>query len=480
MVLGLMLPLLLLASTAQISPPMAHPAPASPLAPAPAVVGAGAPVRPLKSDDDRIFRATDYGAVDDGETNSTAAFSACLAALVSAGGGKMVLPHTKLGIYRGNIVIPPSNAYISIEITGDVRPMPLVGSVGKYCLCGINSTSCQESAAASGRNVRAFPANSCDHVVVQSLEKSGPAVISATYDPSGFAGFSAVFVIITNLEVRTYDNPAISGIDVGNAQQCNIENVFVNTAVYSVQASKPTHATSGIITPRINNGASTSAMLRNIAVSGFHNGIVVNEHTNGDAIGCDCNFNCLNVSNANHASRFGRVCAQRNTYGVSVAGRHGFSIQQLDIEHAGPGQTKPANEWQKTIADINDPHSLSDADVSYWVVEGAVGPAKANVNGTFPSGAQLKIGGNNVQSRRVGAPPVTKHELGKTKSCGSWTVSQLTVWVREEMGLPAVADAAAEEEVDGATAMEMSKEDWKELGSTGVQAAKLVATLKKL
>lgn len=477
MVLGLMLPLLLLASTAQISPPMAHPA-----APAPVAVGAGAPARPLKSDDDRIFRATDYGAVDDGETNSTAAFSACLAALVAAGGGKMVLPHTKLGIYRGNIVIPPSNAYISVEITGDVRPMPLVGSVGKYCLCGINASSCQESAAASGRNVRAFPADSCDHVVVQSLEKSGPAVISATYDPSGFAGFSAVFVIITNLEVRTYDNPAISGIDVGNAQQCNIENVFVNTAVYSVQASKPTHATSGIITPRINNGASTSAILRNIAVSGYYNGIVVNEHTNGDAIGCDCNFNCLNVSNANHASRFGRVCANRNAYGVSVAGRHGFSVQQLDIEHAGPGQTKPANEWQKTIADINDPHSLSDADVTYWVVEGAVGPAKANVNGTFPSGAQLKIGGNNVQTRRVGAPPVTELEAAKTKSkrpC-DWTVSQLTVWVHEEMGLPVVADAAAEEKVDGATAMEMDKEDWKELGSTGVQAAKLVATLKKL
>ena len=125
---------------------------------------------------------------------------------------------------------------------------------------------------------------------------------------------------------------------------------------------------------------------------------------------------------------------------------------------------------------------LSDADVTYWVVEGAVGPAKANVNGTFPSGAQLKIGGNNVQTRRVGAPPVTELEAAKTKSkrpC-DWTVSQLTVWVHEEMGLPAVADAAAEEEVDGATAMEMDKEDWKELGSTGVQAAKLVATLKKL
>ena len=90
-------------------------------------------------------------------------------------------------------------------------------------------------------------------------------------------------------------------------------------------------------------------MLRNIAVSGFSVAIVVNEvrpplayrsptlrgddpgtedgiavlklgpfaallqHTDGDGIGCDCNGICLSFATANHASRFGRVCAQRNT-----------------------------------------------------------------------------------------------------------------------------------------------------------------------
>jgi hypothetical protein len=32
-------------------------------------------------------------------------------------------------------------------------------------------------------------------------------------------------------------------------------NVFVNTGVYGVQASQPTHAASGVITPAVNNGA---------------------------------------------------------------------------------------------------------------------------------------------------------------------------------------------------------------------------------
>lgn len=88
-------------------------------------------------------------------------------------------------------------------------------------------------------------------------------------------------------------------------------------------------------------------------------------HTDGDGIGCDCNVNCLSFSKANHASRFGRVCAQRNTYDVTVTGGHAFSIQQLDIEHAGPGQETPENTWQKTIADVNDPGNQSFADITY-------------------------------------------------------------------------------------------------------------------
>ena len=136
-----------------------------------------------------------------------------------------------------------------------------------------------------------------------------------------------VFVSMRNIEVRTYDNPAIGGIDLRFAQQINLINIFINTGVYSVQAAQPTHGTSGVITPADGNGAYT--MLRNVVVSGYFNGIVCNEHTDGDGIELDCNFNGLSFSYANHASRFGRVCAQRNTYDVTVTGRHGFSIQQV-------------------------------------------------------------------------------------------------------------------------------------------------------
>ena len=78
-----------------------------------------------------------------------------------------------------------------------------------------------------------------------------------------------------------------------------------------------------------------------------------------------------------------------------MTGSHGFSVQQLDVEHAGPGQETPENVWQKTIADVNDPKNLGHGDITYWVVEGNVGPVA-----TFN-----KTGGKNIQTRRIGSPP---------------------------------------------------------------------------
>ena len=78
------------------------------------------------------------------------------------------------------------------------------------------------------------------------------------------------------------------------AVQCKLENVFVNTGVYNVQASKPTHGTCGLITPACNNAALT--VLRNVVVTGYHTGILVNEHTDGDSIVVASNINGLDFS----------------------------------------------------------------------------------------------------------------------------------------------------------------------------------------
>ncbi len=317
-----------------------------------------------------VFNVRDYGAVGDDRTDNTEAFSKCIAALVADGGGRMFLPD---GVYRGRITIPPVSkpapSWITVEIVGESEPAPVFGTIGNFPLQNKGT-------------------------IVKCLAGSGEAVISAARSPNSlYGGFSAVYVVVRNLDVRTGDNPGISGIDLNYAMQCRLENVFVNTGVYSVQAAKPTHATSGLVTPVSNNAALT--ILRNVVVTGYHTGIRVSEHTDGDNINLACDFNGLEFAFAHHASRFGRVAAQRCTHAVTVTGKHGFSIQQLDMEIAGKGQTDSKNAWQATESNVDDPNNLGVGDLNYWVVEGNVGAVE-----TFTCN-----GGANIRARRIGSAP---------------------------------------------------------------------------
>ena len=314
----------------------------------------------------RTFNVLNHGAVGDDKTDNTEAFSACLKAVIAAGGGKMFIPD---GIYRGRIVIPGTKEWITVEIAGESEPTPVFGTIGSFPL------------PKSG-------------TIIKCLSESGPAVISTANVPSKmYMQFSGINVSLRNLDVRTYDNPGIGGIDLLNAVQCKLENVFVNTDRYNVDASKPTHSTAGISTPACNNGALT--ILRNVIVTGYHTGILVNEHTDGDNIVVASNINGLEFVTNHHASRFGRVGTYRNTHHVTVSGRHGFSIEQMNTEQPGPGQTDTNNAWQALVSDINDPKNSGIGDINYWVVEGNVGAVEKFI----------RNGGASIQARRIGSAP---------------------------------------------------------------------------
>lgn len=316
----------------------------------------------------RVFNVLDYGAVGDDATDNTRAFSACLEAVIAAGGGRMELPD---GVFRGRILIPPVSrplpSWITVEIVGHHEPTHVFGTIGSFPLQ--------------------------DHgTIVKCLAEDGAAVISAAPSPQAiYADFSAVNVVLRNLDVRTSDNPRIGGVDLGHALQCKLENVFINTGIYNVRASEPVHGTAGLITPRLNNAAWT--VLRNVTVTGYDTGIVVNEHTDGDNIVIGGTIHGLRFAAAHHASRFARVSCCRNVHNVTVSGRHGFSIAQLNIEQSGPGQTDAQNAWQVTRSDVNDPDNLGVGDIDYWVVIGNVGAKDVFI----------QQGGTSIRSRRIGS-----------------------------------------------------------------------------
>jgi len=124
-----------------------------------------------------------------------------------------------------------------------------------------------------------------------------------------------------------------------------------------------------------------------------YTGIQVNEHTDGDNIVVASNINGLEFLQAHHASRFGRVGTYRNTHHVTVSGKHGLAIEQMNTEMPGVGQTDAANAWQTLISDINDPTNLGIGDINYWVVLGGKGAVE-----TF-----IRNGGASIRTRRIGS-----------------------------------------------------------------------------
>ena len=87
---------------------------------------AGASAGTVKS---RTFNVLNYGAVGDDKTDNTEAFSACLKAVIAAGGGEMFIPD---GIYRGRIIIPGTKEWITVEIAGESEPTPVWGTIGTF------------------------------------------------------------------------------------------------------------------------------------------------------------------------------------------------------------------------------------------------------------------------------------------------------------------------------------------------------------
>ena len=60
-----------------------------------------------------------------------------------------------------------------------------------------------------------------------------------------------------------------------------------------------------------------------------------------------------------------------------------------------------------------------------------------------------------------------------------WNVDALAAWLTAEMKQPEVAAEAVKHQVDGATAVEMDLDMWRELGAEGLAPARLKAGLAK-
>ncbi len=274
-----------------------------------------------------FISAQDYGILpSNSEATNTTNATTALTFLETRGGGTLYFPFAD-SAYKVRLIIPAvasaSNA-THIRIMGANPPNWLIGTVtGSFTL----------------------PTKG---VILKSASvTSGQAVISCT---AASGDFSAVDLTCENLDIRTYNNPVISGIDASHAIQFNARNIWVNTDRYNVRATVPTTTTSiGIITPLINNGG--NLRLETVQITGYYIGISANEHFDATSLYVFSCWKAVQIENSNLALHFGLLDLANNHYNIFSNGTARVKIDLATIEHAA---LTDSVAWQNTIYDLND------------------------------------------------------------------------------------------------------------------------------
>jgi hypothetical protein len=316
-----------------------------------------------------------FGAIGDGTTDDTTAIQRAINYACLLGVAKIFFPS---GIYLvTNLSIPAYTALTNgnrvIEFVGVAQPSTVFGTVFMALTQSVNGS------------------------IIKSASTSGAIVAVAG------SGFSQYHVVFRDLVFRAYDNPNITGIDAGWAAQLSGYNLQIDTGVYNMNGSQPTHTNAyGIITPKVGNGALTR--LQNVAVSGFYVGLDVNEHTSADDLYFHSCAHAMFFEVANDASVFGRVLAQCCPQVIGVNGTHRFDIDQLMIEHLSTvvAAAHPATAWMATTEDFRDTSNAAYANVRVHLIKGDVAGTQSLSNLLWANGDPGGPGGKNIFVTRVG------------------------------------------------------------------------------
>ena len=96
--------------------------------------------------------------------------------------------------------------------------------------------------------------------------------------------------------------------------------------------------------------------------------------------------------------------AYYNTHHITVSGKHGFLIEQLNTEFPQPKQRDFTDNtaWQKLFSDVNDPKNLGVADINYWCCQWGVGVVESFT----------RISSTNIRVRWIGSALVDTGTTG--------------------------------------------------------------------
>lgn len=274
-------------------------------------------------------------------TDCTTALKTLIATVVSAGGGKIILPKA---VYILNGALSGSagqNALLPLPVISDSgnNPLPTLEIEGIEA-----GTGYPELAAGT-----AIPPTSGAVLYGMALESgSYPAILGG---PDAAYDFTQITVILRNLTFRTRSNPGYQGIKLSKVANALLFHVTVDVNVNGLTdlvAQTNNSSAVGIVLPTVNNYGMVEA--QDCYVTGYYAGIQHNEHAR--LLGCfiqKCIWG-LDVQGTGHLSTYLNVLIQWCPYPIYVASM-AYVEGSIDIEDAVAGH------WWSVIAHVYGPLS---------------------------------------------------------------------------------------------------------------------------
>lgn len=320
-----------------------------------------------------VVSVESFGAVHDGVTDDTAAFQAAIDQ--SSNGNVHIIVPSGVYFINGQFTAPPgsatltnfcqlhlpsrnlfSNTVVTIWIEGVTKP-------------GFNTIWTTNSFPTPTNNVTILstrvPTNNLYSII------SGGAPTGSVVPQTG------VYLILENLDFRTYDNPTTTALNLAWTAQATIKDCVVETGTGGGNQSNPTNGASGIILPANNNWC--IAQVNNVDVRGYYNGVVVNEHANMDEVRIWLCRQAFNFSGGTHTIYMGDTLVTACPVGVVGPPAGGFNQRifwaNYEVEHStlGSNNVAGAMSWTTNIYDFADTNSAMNGIVHYAAVQSGFG-----------------------------------------------------------------------------------------------------------
>jgi hypothetical protein len=194
---------------------------------------------------------------------------------------------------------------------------------------------------------------------------------------------SQLTIRLENLTFRTYDNPQISGVDLGMAWNVLLKNVLIDVGMPMESwpgpppvtgGSQPTHGTFGLRLPRVN--VCTIVHAENIYVQNYHIGVIGGELFVSVSTGIyRCNIG-LQLEHCNHPT-VGRFLIVQCPTGIFFNGSHVPVDYSVDFESDTTG-------WWASISGryIYDPADVATGHIKYINISAASSSASVPITTT--------------------------------------------------------------------------------------------------